>query len=179
MATNTKKLSLTTIVMHWLAGVSFIGVFIVGLIMSEMERGPSKSELMGYHKSIGVLILIVAAIRILWRLKEGKLSSLGSSPAWQEKIAHAVHGILMLATIAMPISGIIMSAAGGRSVDVFGWVIISAGEKIEWLQQLGSTVHHSAVNIIVAVLVLHVIGALKHQFMDKDGTISRMIGKNI
>lgn len=177
MAANSKKLSLTTIVMHWLTGVSFIGVFIVGLIMSEMDRGPSKFELMGYHKSIGVLILVVATLRILWRLKEGKLSSLGNSPVWQEKIAHAVHGILMLATLAMPVSGIVMSAAGGRSVDIFGWVIINEGEKIEWLQQIASTVHHSAVNIVVAVLVLHIAGALKHQFMDKDGTLSRMFGK--
>ncbi|MEZ9938380.1 cytochrome b, partial [Vibrio breoganii] len=72
---------------------------------------------------------------------------------------------------------ITMSAAGGRAVDVFGWVIINEGEKIEWLQQVGSTIHHSAVNIIVAVLVLHIAGALKHQFIDKDGTISRMLGK--
>ncbi|MFA0029962.1 cytochrome b [Vibrio breoganii] len=177
MAPNPKKLSLTTIVMHWLTGASFIGVFVVGLIMSETDRGPSKFELMGYHKSIGVLILMVATIRIAWRLKEGKLSSLSNSPVWQEKIAHAVHGILMLATIAMPISGITMSAAGGRAIDVFGWVIINEGEKIEWLQQVGSTIHHSAVNIIVAVLVLHIAGALKHQFIDKDGTISRMLGK--
>ncbi|GEA49626.1 cytochrome b [Vibrio inusitatus NBRC 102082] len=177
MATNTKKISLTTIVMHWLTGVSFIGVFIVGLIMSEMDRGPNKFELMGYHKSIGVLILVVAALRILWRLKEGNLLSLGSSPAWQKKIAHAVHGILMLATIAMPISGVIMSAGGGRAVDVFGWVIISEGKKVEWLQELGSTIHHSAVNIIVAMLILHIVGALKHQLIDKDGTINRMLGK--
>ncbi|WP_295894483.1 cytochrome b [uncultured Vibrio sp.] len=177
MASTYKKLTLPTILLHWLTGLSFIGVLIVGLIMTEMERGPDKFELMGYHKSIGILILVVAIVRIAWRIKEGKLPSLGTSPAWQEKIAHAVHGILLLATLAMPISGIVMSAAGGRAVDVFGMVLINEGDKIEWLQELGSFIHHSAVNIIIAVLVLHVLGAIKHQFIDKDGTISRMLGK--
>ena len=177
MASTYKKLTLPTILLHWLTGLSFIGVLIVGLIMTEMERGPDKFELMGYHKSIGILILVVAIVRIAWRIKEGKLPSLGTSPAWQEKIAHAVHGILLLATLAMPISGIVMSAAGGRAVDVFGMVLINEGDKIEWLQELGSFIHHSAVNIIIAVLVLHVLGAIKHQFIDKDGTISRMHGK--
>ncbi|WP_040890317.1 cytochrome b [Vibrio ezurae] len=177
MSSEPKKLSHITILMHWLTGLAFMGVFIVGLILAEMERGPDKSMLMGYHKSIGALILIVAALRIVWRLKEGKLPSLGNSPQWQEKIAHAVHGILMLATIAMPISGIVMSAAGGRAVDIFGWEIISKGEKIEWLQQIGSTIHHSAVNIIIAVFVLHVVGAIKHHVIDKDRTITRMLGK--
>ncbi|OBT12063.1 cytochrome B [Vibrio sp. UCD-FRSSP16_10] len=177
MSENSKKLTRTTIVMHWLTGLSFIGVFIVGLIMAEMERGPDKFELMGYHKSIGAIILMIALLRIVWRLKEGKLSSLGTSLPWQEKMAHAVHGILMLATIAMPISGIAMSAGGGRAIDIFGWVIIEKGDKIEWLQQLGGTIHHSAVNIIIAVFALHIIGAVKHHFIDKDATITRMLGK--
>ncbi|MEZ8825087.1 cytochrome b [Vibrio sp. 10N.261.55.A7] len=177
MTTTYKKLSIPTIFLHWLTGLSFIGVLVVGLIMTEMERGPDKFELMGYHKSIGVLILVVAIIRIAWRLKEGTLSSLGTSPAWQEKIAHAVHGLLLLATLAMPISGAVMTAAGGRAVDVFGMVIISEGEKVEWLQEIGGFIHHSAVNIIIAVLVLHVLGAIKHQVIDKDGTISRMLGR--
>ncbi|WP_052029628.1 cytochrome b [Vibrio halioticoli] len=174
---TSEKLSFMTIVMHWLTGLSFVGVFIVGMILAEMERGPDKSFLMGYHKSIGALILIVAVLRVAWRLKEGKLPSLGTSPEWQEKIAHAVHGILMLATLIMPISGVVMSAAGGRAVDIFGWEIISKGDKIEWLQEIASTMHHSAVNIIIAVFVLHVVGAIKHHVIDKDKTITRMLGK--
>ncbi|CAM2857843.1 cytochrome b [Vibrio rarus] len=177
MQADPNKLSRTTIVMHWLTGLSFMGVFIVGLIMAEMERGPDKSFLMGYHKSIGAIILAIALLRIIWRLKEGTLPSLGTSAPWQEKMAHAVHGILMLATLAMPISGIAMSAGGGRAVDIFGWEIISKGDKIEWLQELGSTVHHSAVNILIAVLVLHIIGAIKHHVIDKDRTITRMLGR--
>ncbi len=96
----------------------------------------------------------------------------------EDKAAKVVHGILLLATLAMPISGIAMSAGGGRAVDIFGWVIIAEGPETPWLQELGSTIHHSAVEILIAVFVLHVAGAIKHQVVDKDGTISRMLGRS-
>ncbi len=71
-----------------------------------------------------------------------------------------------------------MSIGSGRGIDIFGWQLIAAGEETLWLKELGSTVHHFAVEIIIVAFVLHVAGALKHQFIDKDSTISRMLGRS-
>ncbi|WP_117233879.1 cytochrome b [Vibrio maerlii] len=172
-----QPLTRQTILLHWVTGLLFIGTFIAGYIVAGMERSPEKFELLAYHKSFGVIILVVASIRLLWRIKEGNLPTIGEPPAWQEKIAHAVHGILLLATIAMPISGIAMSVGGGHGIAVFGFDLIAKGEKIETLQQIGSAIHGTSVNIIIAVFALHVLGAIKHQVIDKDGTISRMLGR--
>ncbi len=172
-----QPLTRRAILLHWVTGLLFIGTFIAGYIVAGMERSPEKFELLGYHKSFGVIILIVALVRLFWRVKEGSLPTIGEPPAWQEKIAHVVHGILLLATIAMPISGVAMSVGGGHGIAVFGFELIAKGDKIETLQQIGSTIHHSAVNIIIAVFALHVLGAIKHQVIDKDGTISRMLGR--
>ncbi|MFN1514020.1 cytochrome b [Vibrio owensii] len=174
---NKKPLTWQTITLHWITGLAFIGVFALGLYMVDLPRSPEKFEWYGIHKSLGAIILVVALIRLVWRLKEGALPPASEMPAWQDKAAKAVHGILLLATLAMPISGIAMSAGGGRAVDIFGWVIIAEGPETPWLQELGSTIHHSAVEILIAVFVLHVAGAIKHQVVDKDGTISRMLGK--
>ncbi|MHA2716923.1 cytochrome b [Vibrio owensii] len=175
---NKKPLTWQTIILHWITGLAFIGVFALGLYMVDLPRSPEKFEWYGIHKSLGAIILVVALIRLVWRLKEGALPPASKMPAWQDKAAKAVHGILLLATLAMPISGIAMSAGGGRAVDIFGWVIIAEGPETPWLQEIGSTIHHSAVEILIAVFVLHVAGAIKHQVVDKDGTISRMLGRS-
>ncbi len=174
---NKHSLSIPTIALHWITGLAFICVFAVGLYMVDLPRGPEKFELIGLHKSFGALILIIAIARIVWRLKEGSIPPASPVAVWQDKLAKAIHGILMLATLAMPVSGIAMSVGGGRGADIFGWQFIAEGDKIAWLQELGGTIHGASVNIIIAALVLHIAGAIKHQAVNKDGTISRMLGR--
>jgi len=174
---NKKALTYQTITLHWVTGIIFITVFAIGMYMVDLPRSPEKGEIIGLHKSLGALVLIVALVRLVWRLKEGVIPAASPMPAWQDKVAKAVHGLLLLATLAMPVSGIAMSAGGGQTVDIFGWEIIAAGEKTPWLQELGSTVHSASVEIILIVFALHVAGAIKHQMIDKDGTIFRMLGR--
>lgn len=169
-------LSWQSILLHWIVGLSFIGVFALGLYMVN-QPAPGKYELYGIHKSVGFLILIAAVTRIAWRLKEGAIPALSPSSALLEKLAKAIHGLLLLATLAMPISGVAMSVGGGRAVSIFAWEIIPEGEEIPWLGDAASAIHHMAVELIIVVLALHIAGALKHQLIDKDGTISRMLGR--
>ncbi|RKF20000.1 cytochrome b [Alginatibacterium sediminis] len=171
------KLSKPTIALHWLTALTFLAVLGMGLYISDLPRTPEKFELLAIHKSLGLLVLVVAAVRVVWRLKEGKLSALSALPRWQEISASAVHGLLLVATLLMPVSGLIMNIAGGRATEFFGLVLLSGGEKSETLASIGSWIHHSSINVIIAVLVLHVLAALKHQFVDKDGMISRMLGR--
>lgn len=117
---NTKTYSKTSIALHWIVGLAFIGVFIVGAYLSDLPRGPEKMELVALHKSFGVLILLLALARVFWRIKEGAIPPASVMPAWQEKVAKAVHGLLLLATLAMPLSGIAMNIGGGRALEVFG-----------------------------------------------------------
>lgn len=172
-----KKLSKPTVALHWVSALAFLSALAMGLYISDMPRTPEKFELLAIHKSIGLLVLVIAIARVTWRLKEGKLSSLTALPRWQEISASAVHGLLLLATLLMPVSGLMMNIAGGRVTQFFGFTLISAGEKSETFASLGSWIHHSAINVIIAVLALHVLAALKHQLVDKDGTISRMLGR--
>ena len=172
-----KKLSKPTIVFHWLTGLLFIATLVVGKIVENMSRGPDKWELLANHKSFGVIVLVIATLRIIWRFKEGALPAISTVPRWQEIAAKSTHHLLLLATLAMPISGIMMNSGGGRPLEVFGFQLLAGGEKVEWLQSMGSTVHHSAVNVIILLLLVHLLGAVKHQFLDKDGTISRMLGR--
>lgn len=174
---NTKTYSKTSIVLHWIIGLAFIGVFIIGAYMADLPRGPEKMELIALHKSFGVIVLLAALTRVFWRVREGAIPPASVMPAWQEKMAKAVHGLLLLATLAMPLSGITMNIAGGRALDVFGYTLVAAGEKVVWLQELGSTIHKTAPPIIIAIVVLHIVAVIKHQIIDKDSTMARMLGR--
>ena len=86
-------------------------------------------------------------------------------------------------TVVYPISGMMMSGAGGHGIYVFGLELVAAnydevsGKAIplnEQLASIGHTLHSSLVPVLIALILLHILGALKHHFIDKDQTISRM-----
>lgn len=170
-------LSKPTILLHWAVAICFLAVLFIGVYMVDLPRGPEKGEMIGLHKSLGVLVLVLASIRLAWRFKEGKIKSVAKLDAAKQKAADAVHGLLLLATVAMPLSGAIMSVAGGRSLDFFGLELIAAGDKNESLQSIAHTFHVNAPYLIYAILVLHLAAAIKHHFIDKDATLKRMLGK--
>lgn len=173
---NAKYLSKPTIILHWLIAIAFLVVIGLGLYMEELPRGPEKFEIMGLHKSLGFAFLFLAVIRLGWRIREGAIPAINDSNAWQEKLAKGVHHFLLLATILMPVSGLMMSIGGGHGVDFFGSEIVPATEKIEWLGGLGHEIHGIVANIAILAVLLHVAGAIKHQVIDKDGLLTRMLG---
>lgn len=173
----SKNLSKPTIMFHWLTGLMFIGVFGLGFYVEGLARSTEKFELLDIHKSLGLIVLLVAALRLCWRMKEGPISSVSKLTQWQAMLAKGIHYLLLLATLAMPLSGLMMNIGGGRATEIFGIQLIAAGEKIEWIGTIGGSIHGGAVNIILVAFVLHLAGALKHEFIDKDGTVSRMLGR--
>lgn len=177
MMSNNKSYSKLSVALHWIIALAFITVFAVGAYMSDLPRGPEKGEIVALHKSFGVLVLMLAIARIVWRVKEGAISPVAPMPAWQEKAAKAVHGLLLLATLAMPISGVVMNIGAGRALEVFGFTLVAASEKMPWMQEVGSAIHHTAPPIIIAILLVHILAVLKHQWVDKDATMARMLGR--
>ena len=114
------KLSKQTVILHWITGLLFIGVFILGSYVEGLPRSPEKFQLLGTHKSLGVIVLVIALARMIWRLKEGAIASVAQLTRAQQVASKAVHHLLLLATLMMPISGMMMSVGGGRGVDIFG-----------------------------------------------------------
>lgn len=180
---TAEKFSAMTIVLHWAVGISIIALMAVGIYMEEFEA----YELYPIHKSVGILVFLFAVERIIFRMINGWPKPVGEAPQWQEVVAKLTHWVLILATLLFPISGMMMSGAGGHGLAVFGWELLAANPDPANPQQmiplnkelagLGHQVHGILGNVMIAVILLHIAGALKHHIIDKDRTLLRMLGK--
>lgn len=180
MKDTFEKFSLTTVSLHWIIAIGMIAMIGFGLFIEDMPRSPEKGELIGLHKSFGILILLLAIVRIAWRVENKFPKPLSAMPGWQEKLAQLIHWVLIIGTVLMPVSGALMSIGGGHPIAVFGLELVAGSEqKIEILSDIGSALHGLGGNLLILFITLHFVGAIKHQVMDKDGTMQRMFGKRV
>lgn len=179
------KLSKQTLFLHWVVAIGMIGLLAVGIYMAETKS----YFLYDWHKSFGVLILFFVVWRILWRMKNGWLQPVSEYSAAEVTLSKVVHWVLIIGTLMMPISGMMMSGLGGHGIPLFGLEILSEnpdpnnpGKVLainETLAGAGKAMHGLGGNLIIGAIVLHIAGALKHHFVDKDGTLKRMKGADL
>jgi cytochrome b561 len=165
----------TAVGLHWLIA-ALIGVALVmGWVMTEMAVTPLRLKLYNWHKWVGITILLLAALRILWRVTH-RPPDMVVMPAWQRIAAHALHGVLYLLMLAQPVSGWIFSNASGFPIVYLRLVPLpNLVAKNKQLAETWQEVHETLGWVLVAVLVVHALAALKHQLIDKDDTMRRML----
>lgn len=176
------KLSPVSVALHWLVGVGMIALTAVGLVMSRAEIW----ALYPIHKSVGVLLFALILVRVLWRIRNGWPEALPGGSKLEYALAKLVHWLLISITLAMPISGMMHSGAGGHGVAVFGLQLVpsqhSADKPNEALPynagvaEFGAAAHEWIGYLLILALVLHVAGALKHHWIYRDGVLRRMLG---
>ncbi|MCV2358347.1 cytochrome b [Paucibacter sp. TC2R-5] len=179
------KLSPISVALHWLVGLGMIALTAIGLYMSRAEVW----ALYPIHKSVGVLLFVLILARVVWRLKNGWPAHVAGGSKLEQALAKLVHWLLILATLAMPISGMMNSGAGGHGIDVFGLQIVPSQHSADKPDQalpynasvaeLGDEMHEWIAYLLILALVLHVAGALKHHLVYKDGVLRRMLGSRI
>lgn len=149
-------------------------VFPLGLYMAGLPLSPLKLKLYSWHKWAGVTIFMLVALRIIWRIGH-KPPAPVPMPRWQALAAEAVHYLLYGLLVAIPLSGWLMSSAKGFQTVWFG--ILPLPDLVGKNKELGDVLHeaHELLNYTMLLLFgVHLVAALKHQFIDKDNLLSRM-----
>lgn len=176
MPVNTTSWSPTLKFLHWTLFVVIAAAVVCVIIASGYERGdPAKGQFMFLHKSFGVTALVLMIAWVLTRLNAGRPQPVGQ--AWQLRIATTVHWAMVLLILALPVAGLLMSQYAQQSVNVFGLFSIPV-----WLGEdkaMATAIHtvHAgfAGPILIGLIVLHMIGALWHHYIDRDATLARML----
>lgn len=196
MNQSVTRYTRTAVILHWLIALGIIFMFALGWFMSELPREGEKSSAydlfnlgiytwqlaeavtprtfyFNLHKSIGVTLLALIAFRVFWRLKHRPPALLDSLKQWERALAERAHKVLYVLMVAMPVSGLFMALGSKYGVKWFG-IKILPGFDNEALRDIFLSVH-TWVGIAMALLILlHIAGALKHKFINKDGTMKRM-----
>lgn len=180
---SDKSISKTSLWLHWLVAVLVIALLCVGIYMHETKT----YSLYPIHKSVGVIALLLVGWRFVWRMVEGFFAPASEHKFYERVLAKITHWVLLLGSLLMPISGITMSIAGGHGLKFFGIALIAPNmsvldpTKTEALNETLAGIAHSGHGIIawvlIATILLHTLGALKHHIIDKDKTLTRMFGK--
>ena len=161
--------------LHWLMALMIAGSLGVGLTMARLPLSPTRLLLYNGHKWAGVLILTLAALRLLWRLSH-RPPALPPMPGWQHAAARGSHAAMYLLFFAVPLLGWAYSSAAGFPVVLFGvlplpdWVPVDRG-----LASALKPWHGRLAWLLGLLVLLHVAAALKHQLVDRDGLINRML----
>lgn len=160
---------------HWGMLLLFIAMFVLANTMDGMPKGPEKAAIIGLHKSIGITILLLAVLRLLWRIS-GKVPASLAPTRLLQCAAAAGHAMLYMLMIVMPLSGYVMSMSAGRGINWFGLGqvpdLIGPDES---RADMAHDAHEIVAGVVLLMLVLHVLAALWHHFRLKDATLRRML----
>ena len=164
------------ITLHWLIAAAILSTILLGQYMTGLQLSPAKLKLYSYHKWIGVTIFLLVLTRLAWRISHRPPPPPASMSAWQHSAAGIAHFFLYALTLAIPVSGWLMSSASGFQVVYLGQfpipdLLAKSKDMADQLKQL-----HEALNwLMLLVIALHVAAALKHHVVDRDDVLRRML----
>ncbi len=166
---------------HWLTALFILTVIPLGAIANRLpyetnEQLAFKAQLFSFHKTLGILVFAVALARIIWALTQTKPAPLHPDRKAETWLAELVHWLLYISLVAVPLTGWIHHAA----TEGFAPILMPISQDLpfvpndENIAKLFAGLHWVWSKIMVGAILLHIAGALKHQFVDKDTTLKRM-----
>lgn len=162
-------------VLHWLLLLFVIAAFVAVNVAGSYERGdPEKLWWMRTHLSMGLSAMVMMLSWLIVLARQGRPTRTGSH--WQITLARVTHWGMAILVIAMPIAGVTATLLYGYDVIIYGFITIPAflAENEALAKQVLEVHKHVAAPLFATLIALHLVGALWHQFIDKDDTLKRM-----
>ncbi len=162
--------------LHWLVVALILAMAWIGLTMGDLPNGPRKINIYALHKSIGLTILGLVALRVLWRLYAGAPSPVAGTPTWQQRIASVTHVLLYALLFAIPLSGWVLNSSAGYPLQWFKLVNLPAiTGRNEGVHDAAEGAHELLFWVLVVLVLAHAGAALYHHLFQGDATLRRML----
>jgi cytochrome b561 len=174
---QVEKYNKVAIALHWIIAVLMVFMLTLGEDLIELRKGESLSAWgPSAHASLGILVLALSVLRIVWRIMN-PAPPLPPMPAWQVKATAAIHGMLYLLMLAIPLFGWLALAPYGAErldADSISFFRLFSLNVLPNLGEWTGEAHEITGNLAKILIIIHVLAALKHQFIDKDNLLRRM-----
>lgn len=174
---NAQRWGAVSQTLHWLILLLLLVLCVVGLTLDDLPRTPKYFWVYTAHKSLGITVLVLVALRLAWRLYAGAPPPVPGTPRWQHAIATLTHVLLYAVMFAMPLSGWLYDSASGlRPFKFFGlFDMPKLVAPDEHLRHLAHSAHEWGLYVLIALVVLHAGAALYHHLFQGDATLARML----
>lgn len=173
---NELRFDPVTRALHWLVALVVVATYALALYRDGIPKGDFRNLVTMIHISLGASVFALALVRIFWRATHAAPPPVPMSPLMQI-VAHAGHGLLYLAMLGVPLVGLLMVWAKGRTPVLFG--VLPLPPMIGANKDLAHTLEeaHEVMGHVMMVLAFgHAAAAIWHQKVLKDGTLGRMVG---
>jgi cytochrome b561 len=178
MRTNTaERWGSVSIGLHWtIAALVLLVQVPAGITMVSVDPGTVQNVGYNIHKTTGIVIFVLAIVRLAWRWSHPVPLLPADLPIWQAMAARTTHVLLYLVLLTMPITGFLYTAMGGFPVPFFGLYdlarLVPTNKPVaEWFKYAHLTLQF----VLYVVVLLHVGGALQHHLVRKDAILRRML----
>ena len=169
----------TAKLLHWLVAGMVVVQFVLAKLADlagDADSAVRELALLANHKSVGITILAFVIVRLVWRRMNPPPALPATMPKWQLTASHVSHWSLYILLIAMPVTGWLMSSASAYSVSWFNlFQLPDFVASDPALKDVFKDAHELVGKLLVLVAIIHVIAAVKHALIDKDGVLQRMI----
>lgn len=180
LSTGQARYTALAIALHWLLAIFVLALFGLGVYMADLPFSPQRLKLYNWHKWAGISFLALTMVRLFWRVMHRppalpeKIRN--AMPGWQMRAFHATHHLMYALFFAVPLLGWAYSSAAGFPIVWFGLITLPdvlPADKA--LAEMIKPLHLASALALVGLAGLHVAAALKHQWIDRDGLLQRML----
>ena len=176
MSEDTGRYHWLSRLFHWGMALGIFGLMAVGWYMGELDpKSELRGELRNLHKATGMLMLVLLLARVVWTRVVPAPDFPPTITHKEQKISSVMFKLLYLAMLLMPLTGYLWSATGGYPISFYGLFDVPLVPKHEAYFDLGHDIHEWAVYCGAALISLHILAAMKHHFVAKDGMLKRML----
>jgi cytochrome b561 len=165
-----------TIALHWLIGTALLAEIAFGFLLDDIapRNTPARAEVINLHKSIGIVLGLLVVLRLAWHVRHPPPAWPASLPAWQQRAAVWGHRAMYACMVVIPLAGYVASNFSKYGVRFFGLALRPWGRESPAVYAFFNGLHDVVAWLFCALIAGHVLIALKHGLVDRDGLFTRM-----